>query len=48
MGIILAVLAVCNVADVIVLPFSIPQIGSLVIFVVLLFGLYKLCMKKEK
>ena len=48
MGIILAVLAVCNVADVIVLPFSIPQIGSLIIFVVLLFGLYKLCMKKEK
>lgn len=48
MGIVLAVLAVVGADKVITLPFSIPDIGSLIIFVVLLFGLYKLCMKKEK
>ena len=48
MGIVLAVLAVAGVDGKIVLPFSLPQIGSLIIFVVLLFGLYKLCMKKNK
>lgn len=48
MGIVLAVLAVAGVDGKIQLPFSLPQIGSLIIFVVLLFGLYKLCMKKNK
>ena len=48
MGIVLAVLAVAGVDGKIVLPFSLPQIGSLIIFVALLFGLYKLCMKKNK
>ena len=48
MGIVLAVLAVAGVDGKIVLPFSLPQIGSLIIFVVLLFGLFKLCMKKNK
>lgn len=48
MGIVLAVLAVAGVDGKIQLPFSLPQIGSLIIFVILLFGLYKLCMKKNK
>ena len=48
MGIVLAVLAVAGVDGKIALPFSLPQIGSLIIFVVLLFGLFKLCMKKNK
>ena len=48
MGILLAVLAVAGVDGKIQLPFALPQIGSLIIFVVLLFGLYKLCMKKNK
>lgn len=48
MGIVLAILAVANVAGVIALPFSLPQIGSLVIFIALLFFLYRLCMKKGK
>ncbi len=48
MGIVLAVLAVAGVDGKIKLPFSLPQIGSLIIFVVLLFGLFKLCMKKNK
>lgn len=46
MGILLAVLAVAKVD--IALGFSLPQIGSLIIFIVLLFGLFKLCMKKAK
>lgn len=50
MGIILAIIAVAKVQDVIALPenLRLPQICSLIIFVVLLFGLYKLCMKKKK
>ena len=48
MGILLAVLAVAGVDGKIQLPFALPQIGSLIIFVVLLFGLFKLCMKKNK
>ena len=48
MGIVLAVLAVLKLDSVITLPFSLPQIGSLVIFILLLFYLYRLCMKKEK
>ena len=48
MGIVLAIIAVAKVDGAITLPFSLPQIGSLIIFIVLLFGLYRLCMKKEK
>lgn len=48
MGIILAVLAVVKLDGSIVLPFSLPQVGSLVIFAALLTGLYRLCIKKEK
>ena len=48
MGIVLAVLAVLELDSAITLPFSLPQIGSLVIFILLLFYLYRLCMKKEK
>ena len=48
MGIVLAVIAVAKLDTVITLPFSLPQIGSLIIFIVLLAGLYALCMKKEK
>lgn len=48
MGIVLAIIAVAGVDKAITLPFSLPQIGSLIIFIVLLFGLYRLCMKKEK
>ena len=48
MGIVLAVLAVLELDGAITLPFSLPQIGSLVIFILLLFYLYRLCMKKEK
>ena len=48
MGIILAILAVAGVDSAIKLDFSLPQIGSLIIFIVLLFYLYRVCMKKEK
>ncbi len=48
MGIVLAVLAVLKVDSAIQLGFSLPQIGSLVIFIALLFYLYKVCMKKAK
>ena len=48
MGIVLAVIAVAKLDAAITLPFSLPQIGSLIIFIILLFGLYRLCMKKEK
>ena len=48
MGIVLAILAVAGVDSAIKLDFSLPQIASLIIFIVLLFYLYKVCMKKEK
>ncbi len=48
MGIVLAVLAVLEVDSVIQLPFQLPQLGSLIIFILLLFFLYTRCMKKEK
>ena len=48
MGIILAILAVAGVDSAIKLDFSLPQFGSLIIFIVLLFYLYRVCMKKEK
>lgn len=46
MGIVLAILAVANVSC--ELPFDLTQIGSLIIFILLLVGLYKLCVKKTK
>lgn len=47
-GIVLAVLAVANVADVIASPAALPDWGSIIIFAALLFYLYTRCMKKEK
>ncbi|MCU6748748.1 oligopeptide transporter, OPT family [Faecalicatena acetigenes] len=47
-GIILAALAVLKVDSKIILPFALPQVGSFIIFFVLLAGLYMLCVKKEK
>ena len=47
-GIVLAVLAVANVADVIASPVALPDWGSIIIFAALLFYLYTRCMKKEK
>ena len=47
-GIVLAVLAVVKVDKVIQLPFQLPQWGSLIIFIALLYFLYTRCMKKEK
>ena len=48
MGIILAVFAVVGLDLSKVLNFSLPQIGSLIIFIVLLYYLYRVCMKKDK
>lgn len=48
MGIVLAVLAVAGVDGKIALKFSLPQIGSLIIFALLLFGLFRLCIEKKK
>ena len=48
MGIILAILAVVDVADKIALKNSLPQFASLIIFILLLAYLYRVCMKKEK
>ena len=48
MGIILALFAVVGLDLSKVLRFSLPQIGSLVIFIVLLCYLYRVCMKKDK
>ena len=48
MGIILAVFAVVGLDLSKVLHFSLPQIGSLIIFIVLLYYLYRVCMKKDK
>ena len=45
---VLAVLAVAGVDGKIALKFSLPQIGSLIIFALLLFGLFRLCIKKKK
>ena len=49
MGIILAVLAVVGVDQAIVLPFELPlrQLVSLIIFIILLFYLFRVCMKKR-
>lgn len=48
MGIVLAILAVAKVDSVIKLPFQLPQWGSLIIFILLLYYLYTRCMKKDK
>ncbi len=48
MGVILAILAVLKVDSKIVSPVALPQIGSLIIFIVLLAYLYFICVKKSK
>lgn len=48
MGIVLAILAVLKVDSAIKLPFQLPQWGSLIIFILLLYYLYTRCMKKDK
>lgn len=47
-GILLAVFAVFKIDSKIVLPFQLPQIGSLILFIALLALLYRVCMKADK
>ena len=47
-GILLAVFAVFKIDSKIVLPFQLPQIGSLLLFIALLALLYRVCMKADK
>ena len=47
-GILLAVFAVLKIDSKIVLPFQLPQIGSLILFIALLALLYRVCMKADK
>lgn len=47
-GILLAVFAVFKIDSRIVLPFQLPQIGSLILFIALLALLYRVCMKADK
>lgn len=47
-GILLAVFAVFKINSKIVLPFQLPQIGSLILFIALLALLYRVCMKADK
>ena len=47
-GILLAVFAVFKIDSKIVLPFQLPQIGSLILFIALLALLYRVCMKEDK
>lgn len=47
-GILLAVFAVFKIDSKIVLPFQLPQIGSLILFIALLALLYRVCMKSDK
>ena len=47
-GILLAVFAVFKIDSKIVLPFELPQIGSLMLFIALLALLYRVCMKADK
>ena len=47
-GILLAVFAVFKIDSKIVLPFQLPQIGSLILFITLLALLYRVCMKADK
>ena len=46
-GILLAVFAVFKIDSKIVLPFQLPQIGSLILFIALLALLYRVCMKAD-
>ena len=47
-GILLAVFAVFKIDSKIVLPFQLPQIGSLILFIALIALLYRVCMKADK
>ena len=47
-GILRAVFAVFKIDSKIVLPFQLPQIGSLILFIALLALLYRVCMKADK
>ena len=47
-GILLAVFAVFKIDSKSVLPFQLPQIGSLILFIALLALLYRVCMKADK
>ena len=47
-GILLAVFAVVKIDSKIILPFQLPQIGSLVLYIALLVLLYSVCMKADK
>ena len=47
-GILLALFAVFKIDSKIVLPFQLPQIGSLILFIALLALLYRVCMKADK
>nr|WP_296063850.1 oligopeptide transporter, OPT family [uncultured Mediterraneibacter sp.] len=47
-GILLAIFAVLKIDSKIILPFQLPQIGSLILFIALLALLYKVCMKADK
>ena len=48
MGVVLAALAVAKLDTKIVSPFALPQIGSLILFILLLVSLYMVCIKKSK
>ena len=47
-GILLAIFAVVKIDSKIILPFQLPQIGSLVLYIALLVLLYFVCMKADK
>ena len=47
-GILLAVFAVVKIDSKIILPFDLPQVGSLVLYIALLVLLYVVCMKADK
>ena len=47
-GILLAVFAVVKIDSKIILPFHLPQVGSLVLYIALLVLLYGVCMKADK
>lgn len=47
-GILLAIFAVVKIDSKIILPFHLPQVGSLVLYIALLVLLYVVCMKADK
>ena len=47
-GILLAIFAVVKIDSKIILPFHLPQVGSLVLYIALLVLLYGVCMKADK